>query len=92
MTFAAGQTTCDPASVDIGAGDTVQWTCPDGDLALDFDDDTPFTSTRVWQAVRGQLTPVAVVKPDTRSGAIFRPKISVGNKVAAESLGDLIAV
>ena len=90
ITSDRGRTVCDPIKVEIGPGDIVRWTCKDGDLAVDFENDTPFTSTQVWKAIRGQLTPAAVVKPRQVSGTVFRPTISINGTMVAESLGDLI--
>ena len=59
VTSENGQTTCDPVRVDVGPGDTVRWTCREGDLAIDFEKDTPFTSTQVWRASSDQMTPPA---------------------------------
>jgi len=90
VTAEKGRTICDPARVDVGSGDTVQWTCAEGELAVDFGEQTPFTSTQVWRADRGQMTPVAVVNPGAPTGTVFRPAISIDGAVVAKSLGDLI--
>ena len=89
VTSENGQTTCDPVRVDVAPGDIVRWTCPDGELAIDFKD-TPFTSTQVWRASSDQMTPAAIVKPMPSSGTIFRPTVSINGTVVAKSLGDLI--
>jgi plastocyanin len=83
------QTTCDPAEVIAGAGDSVQWICKDGDLAMDFGDRDPFTSKQVWRALRGELTPVAIVRPGPHGGIVVEPTVSINGKVVAESLGEL---
>ena len=85
-----GQTICNPPRVEIGPGDIVQWICQDADLALDFGNDTPFTSTEVWRAPRGQKTREAIVKPGQASGTIFQPTISLDGTMVAKSLGDFI--
>ena len=89
VTLEQGRTICNLRRVEISAGDTVRWTCEDSALAVDFQSDTPFTSTQVWKAGRDQMTPVATVKPGLRSGTIFRPAISIDGKVI-ESAGDFI--
>ena len=85
------QTVCDPVSLYVAPGDTVQWTCRGGDLALDFKSETPFTSAQVWRAPRDQKTAIAIVKWGLPAGAVYRPAtISIDGTVVAESLGDII--
>ena len=69
------KTTCDPAEVTAGPGDTVQWICKDGDIALDFGARDPFTSPQVWKALRGEMTPVGVIKPGPHGGIVVEPSI-----------------
>jgi hypothetical protein len=90
VTFDKGQTSCVPARVEISAGDTIRWTAEDGELAVDFGNNNPFTKTQVWTAARDQMTPVATVKSDLVGGAVFQPTISINKAVVAVSLGDLI--
>ena len=85
-----GQTICNPVRVEVGPGDTVRWTCEKGDLAVDFGNHTPFTSTQVWAAAHHQMTPAAIVKSGIRSGTVFQPTISIDRTVVAKSLGDII--
>ena len=85
-----GQTTCEPSTLHVGPGDTVRWTCEEGDLALDFKNDNPFTVSHVWKAVRDQMTPVAEVKSGFLSGRKFQPTISTNGTIVAKSLGDLV--
>lgn len=89
VTVDKGKTTCNPVSVIVDPGDSVRWTCEDGDLAVEFKN-SPFTSTQIWTAARDQLTPVAIVKPNLPHGTRFQPTISILEKEVAESLGDLI--
>ena len=84
-----GKTTCNLPVVVVDPGDTVRWTSEDGDLEVDFKDDTPFTSTKVWRAAGDQMTPVAIVKPGLTSGTRFQPTISINGNVA-ESQGDVV--
>ena len=89
--FECGRTVCDPVSLSVTSGDTVQWTCRKGDLALDFKHQTPFTSSQVWRAPFGQVTPMAIVQPGLPGGTVYRPvTISIDGTVVAESLGDII--
>ena len=89
--FDGGRTVCDPVSLYVGPGDTVQWTCREGDLALDFKHQTPFTSSQVWRAPLGQITPMAIAQPGLPGGTVYRPvTISIDGTVVAESLGDII--
>jgi len=90
VTFKDGQTNCDPAVVHVDPGDTVQWTCAQGHLAVDFGDDTPFTKTQLWQADAGHRTEPAVVKSTAKRGVELRPTISVAGTEVARSRGDLI--
>ena len=90
VTFDGRETKCDPARLELAPGDTVHWTSPDGKLAMSFEPDTPFTSSQVWKAHRGELTPAAVVKPELSKGSVFRPAVSIDDKVVAKSLGDVI--
>lgn len=90
LTLNNGHASCNPPRVEVDAGDSVRWTCRDGELAIDFQASTPFTSTQVWKAHRGESTPVAVVKADSQTGRVFRPTISIDGMVIAESLGDII--
>jgi hypothetical protein len=90
VTFDGRETKCEPPRIELDPGDTVQWTSPQGELALDFAPETPFTSTQVWKAHRGESTPLAIVRPDTERGRVFRPAISIDSKVVAKSLGDVI--
>jgi len=90
VTFDGSETKCDPARLQLDEGDTVQWVCPQGDLRLDFARETPFTSTQVWKANRGDLTAEAIVTPQLPKGAVYRPTISVNGTVVARSLGDVI--
>jgi hypothetical protein len=90
LTLENGHASCKPARVEVDAGDTVRWTCQDGELAIDFKPNTPFTSTQVWKAHRGEPTPTAVVNADSPAGRVFQPVISINGTVIAESLGDII--
>jgi|SRR5215471_8691482 len=90
VTFDGRKTKCKPGRLEVDPGDTVQWTSAEGELALDFPAETPFTSTQVWKARRGELTPIAIVKPDAPKGRVFRPTISIDAKLVAKSLGDVI--
>ena len=83
-------TTCDPVEVKAAPGDSVQWVCHDGDVALDFGSTDPFTSKQVWRARRGDLTPVAIIASEPQGGKVFTPSISIDGTVVAESLGGLI--
>lgn len=85
-----GKTICNPPRVDVGPGDTIRWTCEDGDLVVDFQHETAFTSTQTWNAGRDQMTPAAVVKTGLRSGTIFRPKVSINGAEAPGPPGDVI--
>jgi hypothetical protein len=90
ITLENGKTICDPVSVYVGPGDIVRWRCDDGELAVDFAGDTPFTSAEVWVAGPGQLTSEAIVRSDLSSGTVFQPTISIAGTVVAASLGDII--
>ena len=90
ITFDKGKTICNPASVDVGPGDTVRWTCEEGALGVDFENRTPFTGTQVWAAAQDQLTPLATVKSDLVDKSVFQPRISINGTVVAQSQGDII--
>ena len=85
-----GQATCQPQSVLIGAGDTVQWICHTGDLVIEFDEN-PFTETQPLTAARDARTPVATVQAGLAENTVFRPTITLGTTApVATWLGDLI--
>ncbi len=90
VTFQNGESKCNPSNEFVQANDSVQWKCDDGDLEIDFEGETPFTSTQVWRALRGQLTPPAVVKSAVPANATLpRPTFRVNGVAAVRSFGDL---
>jgi hypothetical protein len=89
VTFKNGESRCDPLNELVTAGDTVQWKCNDGDLEIEFPGETPFTSTQVWSAPRGQLTAQAKLKPNIPAGKLPRPTFRVNGQLAVRSFGDV---
>ncbi len=90
VTFQNGESKCDPSNEFVQANDDVQWKCNDGDLEIEFQGETPFTRTQVWRALRGDLTPPAIVRPDVpASTTLPRPTFRVNGIAAVRSFGDL---
>jgi hypothetical protein len=91
VTFKNDESKCDPPNVHVQTNDIVQWKCDDGDLEIEFQGETPFTSTQVWRALRGHLTPAAVVKPGVPANTTLpRPTFRVNGTAAVRSFGDLL--